>query len=148
MRFRVSSRIELLRITNDPLNHTKKHENQKCFLSFMNRPNQTACCKLFPRHNTSEACLRPTSCMAKSIFHLSFDIFHYYCPNVERPIVCIVLDLIDLTTMPVGLDFNSPRLTPAIRLAGSTGRYHLAVAGGSIRPELRCVYPPATARWY
>src|SRR5712691_4982922 len=79
--------------------------------------------------------------MAKSIFHLSFDIFHFYCPIVERPIDCILLDLIDLTTMPVGLDFNSPRLTAAIRLAGSTGRYHLAVAGGSIRLEMRCGLP-------
>jgi len=67
---------------------------------------------------------------------------------VKRLIVCILLDLLDLTTMPVGIDFNSPRLTAAIRLAGSTGRYHLAVAGGSIPPEMRCVYPPATARWY
>ena len=33
--------------------------------------------------------------------------------------------------MPVGIDFDSQRLTAAIRLAGSTGRYHLAVAGGS-----------------
>jgi len=31
---------------DDPLNHTKKHQNQKCFLSLMNRPNQTACGKV------------------------------------------------------------------------------------------------------
>ncbi len=42
--------------------------------------------------------------------------FHHYCPNVDRVIVCM-LDLIDLTPMPVGIDFNSPRLTTAIRLA-------------------------------
>jgi hypothetical protein len=38
---------------DDPLNHTKKHQNQKGFLSFMNRANTLAAVKLFPRHNTS-----------------------------------------------------------------------------------------------
>ena len=71
-----------------------------------------------------------------------------YCPKVERLIVCVLVDLTDLTAMPVAMDFNSPRLTAAIRLAGSTSRYHLAVADASLRPEMRCVYPSATAMWY
>jgi hypothetical protein len=33
-----------------------------------------------------------------------------YCPNVDRLIVFILLDLIDLTPMHLGIDFNSLRL--------------------------------------
>jgi hypothetical protein len=35
----------------------------------------------------------------------------YYCPNVDWLIVCILLDLIELTPMRVGIDFNPRRLT-------------------------------------
>jgi hypothetical protein len=30
-----------------------------------------------------------------------------YCPNVDRFIACILLDLIELTRIHVGIDFNS-----------------------------------------
>jgi len=40
------------------------------------------------------------------------------CPNVDRLIVCILLDLIDLTLIPLGIDFNSPRRS-------ALGWYHL-----------------------
>ena len=46
-------------------------------------------------------------------------IFHFYCPNVDWLIVCILLDLIELTPMRVGIDFNSQRLTSAIRLVAA-----------------------------
>ena len=34
-------------------------------------------------------------------------ITHHYCPNVDWLIVYILLDLIDLTPIHVGIDFNS-----------------------------------------
>jgi hypothetical protein len=40
-----------------------------------------------------------------------FIIFHHYRPNVDWVIVCILLDLIELTPMRVGIDFNSQRLS-------------------------------------
>src|SRR6266536_2117883 len=56
-----------------------------------------------------------------------------YCPNVDRPIVCILLDLIDLTSMHSGIDFNSLRLTAlqfgSLRVMKSVPPR--AVAGGS-----------------
>jgi len=58
------------------------------------------------------------------------------------------LGLIDLTPTPVGIDFNSLRLNRNPVRCASTGQYHLAVAGGSLRPGMRIAYPPATARWY
>jgi hypothetical protein len=33
----------------------------------------------------------------------------HYCPNVDRLVVYILLDLIELTPMHVGIDFNSLR---------------------------------------
>jgi len=36
---------------------------------------------------------------------------NHYCPNVDWLIVCISMDLIELTPMGVGIDFNSQRLT-------------------------------------
>ncbi len=37
-----------------------------------------------------------------------------YCPNVDRPIVGILLDLIDLAPMHAGIDFNLLGLLPRL----------------------------------
>ena len=48
------------------------------------------------------------------------EIFHYYCPNVDRLIVCILLDLIDLPLMHIRIDFNSLR-SNSFRILCKTG---------------------------
>jgi hypothetical protein len=50
--------------------------------------------------------------------HFPFFICHHYCPNVDRLVDCILLDLIDLTPMHVGIDFNSLKLNQTTFLRG------------------------------
>ena len=61
-----------------------------------------------------------------------------HCKELSRSLECS-----GLTPLTALKQTDSAECLDAIRLAGSTGQYHLAVAGGSIRPEMRCVYPPA-----
>src|SRR5260370_36059863 len=50
---------------------------------------------------------------------------------------CILLDLIDLTPMHVGIDFNSPLLTTAIRLAAAARRHSCRGPMKSVPPRGR-----------
>src|SRR6266542_6875421 len=61
------------------------------------------------------------------------------CPNVNRPIVCILLDLIYLTSMHSGIDFNSLRLTA---LQFGSLRVMKSVAG---KGEAKCHSLPVVA---
>ena len=77
MRLRVISWIESLPTAGDPLNHTKNHEKQNRFLSFMEQANMLAGCTVILEtlHSTESTRLLVLTCLVKrvnaiSLFHL------------------------------------------------------------------------------
>ncbi len=61
---------------------------------------------------------------------------HHYRPNVDRPIACILLHLINLTTMHVGIDFKLVRdegahFIPTMKLECVVGRLFGKIANRS-----------------
>jgi len=61
---------------------------------------------------------------------------NHYCPNVDRLIVCILLDLIDLTPMHVGIDFNITAIRlAAAQQASTTSRDSWWVATATHKPR-------------
>jgi hypothetical protein len=57
---------------------------------------------------------------------LSRMIQDHSCPNVNRALVRILLDWIELTPMHARIDLNPPRLTAVAGLMRSTGHHHAA----------------------